>query len=847
MNTGSVLAQFTITLTQAVSEPVLVDWYTSDGTAKAGVDYAAGKGTATFAPGETSKTISILVYGRAVGSEDRSFFVEMLPPVNAILGASIGECIIHVDTTGSTPVTVIVVPSGPRGLEGKSAYQVWLDLGNTGTEQDFIDSLSPPIDEIAAEVAPLIDVGNTTLTAQGTESLGHPDATNVKAVARRVAYVGAAKIANVTLADGDNTLAATDLAGDTIEFNASGFVPRILRASSMFEPSWYINAAGKLVVKAAVAGDVLYAIQYDVASKSQPFAREVDVFEHYERSTYNKLRSFEKGTHRQVTSAADAVLWEGATGGQGPYFRWDGTYPKTVPAGSTPLTTGGIAAGAWVSVGYATLRGDISALDGDALIGGATYAGIRGYSGSASRIKCIGRANVFDEAFGDFYLDTADVTTADNDGTVLIDALGRRWKRQYTGKASILWFGAWRGANSADAIQKCVNACKDSYIPPSLPQSYLIDKKVTVPDGATLSGGGEASVLSKQFNGDVFDAGEKSLLKDFVLLGNGQTYSGKGIIVTKGANAPDRGRQIFENLRITDTQSYCIDYVNAGQPAIGYRSKAINCDLRVYNNAVPTVRWPDEPTTGGNRELINCEAVSGPLLDTGSCDNGIIEGCVGGANIALSIPTIVFGATPKKLIISGNRLASGGIKTTINGTDHSITGNAFAGSVEISAGTGGIKFDSSNVTVGGVVDNSTNKTNHVDIPSTDYTPTWTATGSNPNIGNGAMIGRFSVTGRRVTVEILINFASTTTFGNGVYTFSAPFVASSSADGNPVEYLGSCAALNSGVNHRIGVAKITPGSSDIRLVFEGAVNEAGNTIPFTWKSGDNIRISLSYFK
>ena len=27
------------------------------------------------------------------------------------------------------------------GAEGKSAYQTWLDLGNTGTEQDFIDSL----------------------------------------------------------------------------------------------------------------------------------------------------------------------------------------------------------------------------------------------------------------------------------------------------------------------------------------------------------------------------------------------------------------------------------------------------------------------------------------------------------------------------------------------------------------------------------------------------------------------------------------------------------------------------------------------------------------------------------
>ena len=33
---------------------------------------------------------------------------------------------------------------GIDGLPGKSAYQVWLDEGNTGTEQDFLDSLEGP-------------------------------------------------------------------------------------------------------------------------------------------------------------------------------------------------------------------------------------------------------------------------------------------------------------------------------------------------------------------------------------------------------------------------------------------------------------------------------------------------------------------------------------------------------------------------------------------------------------------------------------------------------------------------------------------------------------------------------
>ena len=35
-------------------------------------------------------------------------------------------------------------PQGDPGEEGMSAYEVWLDLGNTGTEQDFINSLKGP-------------------------------------------------------------------------------------------------------------------------------------------------------------------------------------------------------------------------------------------------------------------------------------------------------------------------------------------------------------------------------------------------------------------------------------------------------------------------------------------------------------------------------------------------------------------------------------------------------------------------------------------------------------------------------------------------------------------------------
>lgn len=60
--------------------------------------------------------------------------------------------------------------------------------------------------------------------------------------------------------------------------------------------------------------------------------------------------SFEEGT--TVNSSTDAV-WHIA-GGQ--CYTWGGTLPKTVPAGSTPETAGGVGPSAWVSVGDASLR-----------------------------------------------------------------------------------------------------------------------------------------------------------------------------------------------------------------------------------------------------------------------------------------------------------------------------------------------------------------------------------------------------------------------------------------------------------------------------------------------------------
>lgn len=65
---------------------------------------------------------------------------------------------------------------------------------------------------------------------------------------------------------------------------------------------------------------------------------------------YITLDSFEDGN---TLTLPNQVLRLEATG---EYYRWDGVFPKDVPTGSTPQTTGGVGVGAWLSVGDTTAR-----------------------------------------------------------------------------------------------------------------------------------------------------------------------------------------------------------------------------------------------------------------------------------------------------------------------------------------------------------------------------------------------------------------------------------------------------------------------------------------------------------
>jgi hypothetical protein len=57
---------------------------------------------------------------------------------------------------------------------------------------------------------------------------------------------------------------------------------------------------------------------------------------------------------------------------------------------------------------------------------------------------------------------------------------------------------------------------------------------------------------------------------------------------------------------------------------------------------------------------------------------------------------------------------------------------------------------------------------------TTYTPTWTASTTNPTIGNGTLEGRYIELGSAVFGEVRIVAGSTTNRGSGTYAISLPF-------------------------------------------------------------------------
>ena len=84
-DSGTLNANFTVTLSAASAQTVTVAYATADGNATAGADYQSNSGTLTFSPGVTTQPVTVAVNGDTLDETNETFFVNLSNPTNAAI------------------------------------------------------------------------------------------------------------------------------------------------------------------------------------------------------------------------------------------------------------------------------------------------------------------------------------------------------------------------------------------------------------------------------------------------------------------------------------------------------------------------------------------------------------------------------------------------------------------------------------------------------------------------------------------------------------------------------------------------------------------------------------------
>lgn len=128
----------------------------------------------------------------------------------------------------------------------------------------------------------------------------------------------------------------------------------------------------------------------------------------------------------------------------------------------------------------------------------------------------------------------------------------------------------------------------------------------------------------------------------------------------------------------------------------------------------------------------------------------------------------------------------------------------------------------------------------------DYTPTWTATVSDPDVGAGSLNGRYCQINDLVIGQVYIQTGSGYDRGEGYYKISVPVTPSTSNDDNAI-----CGQAwlydSSGAIADYLMLRFTSGDVNLQgyvIDRSGAFGWAHN-IPFTVGQNDQMRLMFSY--
>ncbi len=129
-------ATFTVALSGANTQAVTVTYQTANGinnSAIAGSDYVAKSGKLTFAPGETSKRVTVKFIGDSVSELNETFFLDLKTATNATLNDSRGVGTIRNDDGPSITIADAVPVDEGKSTATPQAFVVFLSAASTDT------------------------------------------------------------------------------------------------------------------------------------------------------------------------------------------------------------------------------------------------------------------------------------------------------------------------------------------------------------------------------------------------------------------------------------------------------------------------------------------------------------------------------------------------------------------------------------------------------------------------------------------------------------------------------------------------------------------------------------------
>lgn len=136
--------------------------------------------------------------------------------------------------------------------------------------------------------------------------------------------------------------------------------------------------------------------------------------------------------------------------------------------------------------------------------------------------------------------------------------------------------------------------------------------------------------------------------------------------------------------------------------------------------------------------------------------------------------------------------------------------------------------------------------NGIQAAWTTYTAAWTATTTNPTIGNGSIDAAYMRIGKTIHFRIAVTAGSTSTFGSGAYSLGLPVAA-----GGTGRYLmaGTARDDSASVDYQMtGIVAASTGTVSLRCDSTTAGNpmaQVSGTTPFTLAVNDVLTIAGTY--